>query len=105
MPIRWQIPSSIAPTIRRGYVLEVGDDHYPEVSRRLHQEGDCIVGVFVTVNGAPQDPYIYQSTGFADLDRACVAAVKKALFTPGTKQGVPTAMPARVAISWRLGKY
>jgi TonB family protein len=105
IPIAWQIPPITAPTLQRGYVLEVGDDHYPEIARKLHQEGDCIVGVFVTVNGAPQDPYIYQSTGFPALDLACVAAVKKAVFAPGIKQGVPTALPARVSISWRLGKY
>jgi len=105
VPIVWQLDQSVPPAIMRGYVLEVGDDYYPEAARQLHQEGDCIVGVFVYANGIGSYPYIYQSTGSAALDAACIKAVSKAAFTPALRNGVPTGAALRIPISWRLGKY
>jgi TonB family protein len=105
VPIVWKVDRNIPPAIMRGYVLEVGDDYYPEAAQKLHQEGDCIVGVFVNANGVGSDVYIYQSTGSAALDAACIKAVSKAAFTPAIRNGVPTGAALRVPISWRLGKY
>jgi TonB family protein len=53
----------------------------------------------------PSDHYIYKSTGFAELDEACIKAVMKAPFMPAIKDGVATGAPVRIPLTWRLGKY
>src|SRR5260370_36173177 len=105
VPIEWKLTDVNSPTIRRGYVLRVGDDYYPESARKLHEEGDCVVNVFVIENGTPTEATIYKSTGFEALDQACLSAALRAEYTPGSKHGVVTALPAYISMSWRLGKY
>ena len=48
------------------------------------------------------DTRLKQSTGFADLDRACLDAVAGGRMQPAMKEGRPVDETIRVAIGWRL---
>lgn len=43
------------PRIRDDYQLKIGVDDYPPLSRKLHQEGDCVVHVTVEKDGPPSN--------------------------------------------------
>jgi TonB family protein len=92
----------LTPQIREDYRLKVGLDDYPAVSRKLHQEGDCVVHVDVAKDGSPTTVTLTKPTGYEPLDQACLSAVSQAQFIPA-RQG-PTAIAAStdINISWRL---
>jgi protein TonB len=101
-PITWAIRGTKQPEIDPAYKLKVGDAYYPETSRALHEEGDCIVAIFVSEDGTLVNARLDASSGFPMLDQASLSAVKEAKFTPGIKNGTPAALPGYIVISWRL---
>jgi protein TonB len=92
----------LIPQIQEDYQLKVGSDDYPLESRRLHQEGDCAVRVYVEADGTPRNTVIGKSTGFDLLDQACLRAVSQAVFVPAKQNGVAMAASADINIRWRL---
>jgi TonB family protein len=101
-PITWRIKGVVGPTVKENDKLHVGPAYYPEVSRQLHQEGDCLVRIIVDADGRPGEATILQSTGFPALDEACLTAAKGAEYRPGMKDGVRSELDAHVFLSWRL---
>jgi TonB family protein len=69
---------SLVPQIQDNFRFDVGPKYYPEASRAMHQEGDCVVKVYVAENGTLGDMAVSKSTGFATLDQACISAVQNA---------------------------
>jgi TonB family protein len=101
-PIKWTIKGQIGPFVKENEKLHIGPDYYPEVSRRLHQEGDCLVNIMVDADGKPSEATILQSTGFPALDQACLIAAEGAEYTPGFFDGVRSKLNTHVFLSWRL---
>jgi TonB family protein len=93
---------SLVPQIQKDYELKVGLIDYPPESRRLGQEGDCSVHVYVEADGTPRNTAVRKSTGFALLDQACIAAVNQAVFVPAKENGVAVAAWTDINIRWRL---
>ena len=90
------------PRIRDDYQLKVGADDYPPLSRKLHQEGDCIVHVTVDQDGPPSTVTLTKSTGYDPLDQACITAVRQAQFIASRQDpGIVTAS-TDIGITWRL---
>lgn len=64
---------------------------YPRAARRQRQAGRALVKVYIDEAGMPRTVELEKSTGFALLDEAAQAAVRKARFKPYTENG--QAMP------------
>jgi protein TonB len=68
----------------------------------MHQEGDCVVKLYVTPDGALTDMAVSKSTGFATLDQACISAVQGARFKPAMRDDAAVGAWTKINISWRL---
>jgi protein TonB len=62
---------------------------YPRLSERAGERGRVMVRVFIDTGGLPQNVEVSASSGYARLDEAAVAAVRKARFKPYTENGRP----------------
>jgi protein TonB len=75
---------------------------YPAISRSLREEGTVIVQVLVGADGVAHQAQVKTSSGFDRLDRAAQTAAQSWRYIPGKRNGVPTAMPYDVPITFRL---
>ncbi len=74
----------------------------PRASRRLNESGRVIVRVLITEAGLPERLSVEHSSGFARLDEAALAAVRKARFRPYTENGQAQSGWALVPVSFEL---
>lgn len=75
---------------------------YPLDAAKLHQQGTVILNVLVGSDGLPQTIEIEKSSGFRALDIAARDAVRHWTFQAGTRNGITTALWARVPITFSL---
>ena len=75
---------------------------YPRASRRAGEAGTVVLRINIAASGAVTTAAVVVSSGFERLDAAAQKAVKQWRFTPGTVDGVPTAMPLQVPIRFEL---
>jgi len=75
---------------------------YPRDAARMHQHGTVTLSVLVGADGVPQTIQIEKSSGFRSLDEAARDAVRHWTFQPGTRNGVASALWARVPITFSL---
>jgi protein TonB len=94
--------TSIAPDPR--HPLKIGEDYYPDASKRAGEEGRCIVTVTVAADGRITNAAIQQSSGFPRLDEACLKGVKDQRMKPATEDGKPVETTAALPIVWKLTK-
>ena len=92
--IEW--PSSDADYLRNPKPI------YPELSKRLNEQGTVIYGVLIGADGRPVSARLVQSSGFDRLDKAAYEAVMQWRYVPGKRQGVPEAMTFNVPVKWAL---
>ena len=95
-PPKIELPSSDAD------YLQNPKPPYPTLSRRLHEEGTVLVSVVVGADGKAQKAEIKKSSGFDRLDQAAYKAVMGWRYSPGKKNGIPTAMPYDIPVLWTL---
>jgi TonB family protein len=93
------------PRLPEFFELQVGPKFYPATALQRKEHGICLVHLLVNTKGAVSETQLSKSTGFPDLDRACVDAVILAEFTPALAAN-QTAIDAwtDIAIYWRLPK-
>lgn len=75
---------------------------YPAEARQLGQQGRVMVRALVDTQGQVAYAEIKESSGHPLLDQAALATVRSWSFTPGTRNGVPEAMWARIPINYAL---
>lgn len=75
---------------------------YPELARRRGEQGRVLLRVRVGVNGVPLAVQVAQTSGYASLDRAAIAAVKQWRFSPALKDGLAVAGIALIPVQFRL---
>ncbi len=75
---------------------------YPEIARRLNQEGTVVLEVVVATNGTVRTAEIVTSSGVQALDKAARTAVLKASFTPAQRGQRPVEGSVRLPIEFRL---
>ena len=75
---------------------------YPRLSRRLNEQGQVMVRVFVAADGAPQQGEIKTSSGFDRLDQEALRTVMRWRFVPGQRFGTPEAMWFNVPVNFVL---
>jgi protein TonB len=82
--------------------LKIGEDYYPDASKRANEEGTCRVQIKVAVDGRIVEASIQQSSGFPRLDEACLKGVKDQRVLPATEDGKPVETVTIVPIKWQL---
>jgi protein TonB len=82
--------------------LKIGEDYYPDASKRANEEGRCIVQMTVAVDGRIINESIQTSSGFPRLDEACLKGVHGQRMMPATEDGKPVEKTASVPIVWKL---
>ena len=65
---------------------------YPPMSKRLNEQGNVVVRIYIDTDGLPQKAELQKSSGFDRLDQAALAVVMKWRYVSGKRNGVPEAM-------------
>jgi protein TonB len=82
--------------------FNIGEDYYPDASKRANEEGACTLRMQVAADGKINEATIETSSGFPRLDDACLKAVKGKRMLPATEDGKPVASTALQRIVWKL---
>lgn len=75
---------------------------YPRLARVHDQEGRVVLGVRVLPSGAVDTVRVERSSGFALLDEAALAAVRRWRFAPALRSGSPVPASLRVPVRFVL---
>src|SRR5271155_2360569 len=81
--------------------LHIGEDYYPDASKRAGEEGRCVVQVTVSADGRITNETIQQTSGFPRLDEACLKGVHGQHMNPATEDGKPIDTTASLPIQWK----
>jgi protein TonB len=90
------------PAMDPKHPFNIGEDYYPDASKRANEEGSCRVRVTVATDGRILDQQVVASSGFPRLDDACLKAVKGKRALPGTEDGKPIQTQFDFLITWKL---
>ena len=82
--------------------LKIGEDYYPDASKRANEEGRCIVLMTVSADGKITNESIQTSSGFPRLDEACLKGVHGQRMMPATEEGKPVEKTVSIPIVWKL---
>jgi TonB family protein len=82
--------------------LHIGEEFYPFQSRRLQEEGTCVVRLQVDAQGHIRAAQLVSSTGYERLNKACLAAFVDVSLLPATLDGKPVAAWTLERITWKL---
>jgi protein TonB len=82
--------------------LKIGEDYYPDASKRANEEGRCIVQMTVGADGSIKNESIQTSSGFPRLDEACLKGVHGQRMKPATEDGKPVEKTVSIPIVWKL---
>ena len=75
---------------------------YPRMSRRLNEQGQVVIRVFVAADGSAQQGEIKTSSGYDRLDQEALRTVLRWRFVPGQRFGTPEAMWFNVPVNFVL---
>ena len=75
---------------------------YPRVSRRLNEQGQVVIRVFVATDGSPQQGEVKTSSGYDRLDQEALRTVLRWRFVPGQRLGTLEAMWFNVPVNFVL---
>jgi protein TonB len=95
-PPRVELPSSNADYLQNPRPV------YPPLSKRMGEQGQVVYSVLIGTDGLPVSARLVRSSGFDRLDDASLSAVMRWRYTPGKRNGVPTALSFNVPINWVL---
>jgi len=82
--------------------LKIGEEYYPDASKRANEEGRCIVLMTVSTDGKITNESIQTSSGFPRLDEACLKGVHGQRMIPATEEGKPVEKTVSIPIVWKL---
>ncbi|MCC6870163.1 MAG: energy transducer TonB [Burkholderiales bacterium] len=95
-------PAPITPPNFNAAYLRNRPPAYPPASRRAAEEGRVVLRVLVGTNGDPETIEVGESSGFARLDEAAIAAVRTWKFTPAQQAERVVAAWVRVPLAFTL---
>ena len=90
------------PRVDPKHPLKIGEEYYPDASKRANEEGRCVVAMTVAIDGHVSSEVIQGSSGFPRLDEACLKAVHGQRMLPATEEGKPVEKTVSIPISWKL---
>jgi protein TonB len=76
---------------------------YPDTALANGEQGDVLVGVYVSSSGHIKKFRVAQSSGFDDLDDAAVESVLGWRFVPATHDGNPVSEWTTVKVVFQMG--
>jgi protein TonB len=82
--------------------FHIGEEYYPDASKRANEEGRCILLLKVAASGQILDASVQTSSGFPRLDEACLKGVKGQKMGPAMEDGKPVEGTFPFAITWKL---
>ena len=94
--------TSGVPQIRQFFGLNTNLADYPAAAREIHQYKDCRIRLWVTPEAKVEKLEVTQSTGIAELDRACLSALEGAPFIAATRDGAAIGALAEITMRWTL---
>jgi protein TonB len=98
-PVQRQIS---APKYDSKHPFKIGDENYPDASRRANEEGSCVLMMRVSATGQILDATVQTSSGFPRLDDACLKGVKGQRMTPAMEDGKGVEGTFPFKITWKL---
>lgn len=75
---------------------------FPPMSKRLGEQGNVKVRIFIGADGLPKKAELQQTSGYERLDQAALAAVMQWRFVPGKRGGVAEDMWMGTTIAYVL---
>jgi len=78
---------------------------YPSSCKRQGHEGTTVLEVTILSKGKCGNINIIQSAGCESLDKAACKALKKAIFIPARRLGVPFTTTKKIAFNFKLEDY
>jgi protein TonB len=75
---------------------------YPKAALMNEETGTVSMGFLVGADGKVTDSKVEKSSGSKSLDKAALSALALCKFKPGTKDGKPDALWAKVDFVWKL---
>jgi protein TonB len=93
---------STHPMMDPKHPFNIGEDYYPDASKRAGEEGSCRMRLTVSPDGRVTDQQIVTGTGFPRLDDACIKAVKGKRAIPATEDGKPVTSTYDFLLTWKL---
>jgi protein TonB len=94
------VMTNVGPDPR--HPLKIGEDYYPDASKRANEEGRCVVSMTVAADGSIKNESIQTSSGFPRLDEACLKGVHGQRMKPATEDGKPVEKTVSIPIVWKL---
>src|SRR6266404_5930999 len=83
-PVQHTISS---PKMDPKHPFHIGEEYYPDASKRANEEGSCILLMKVAASGQILDATVQTSSGFPRLDDACLKGVKGQKMMPAMEDG------------------
>ena len=75
---------------------------YPKAALMNEETGTVSMGFLVAVDGKVVESKVEKSSGSKSLDKAALSALSLCKFKPGTKDGKPEQLWAKVDFVWKL---
>jgi periplasmic protein TonB len=91
-----------SPRMDPKHPFKIGEEYYPDASKRANEEGSCILLMKVAASGQILDATVQTSSGFPRLDDACLKGVKGQKMTPAMEDGKPVEGTFPFKITWKL---
>ena len=91
-----------APKYDTKHPFKIGEEYYPDASKRAGEEGSCILQMRVSSTGQILDATVQTSSGFPRLDDACLKGVKGQRMTPAMEDGKGIEGTFPFKITWHL---
>jgi len=96
------VPGRVAIHEDPAHRIRIPYELYPLESKRLGEEGSCLVRLTVGIDGNVKQEELSVSSGSPRLDRACLDAYRSAHFIPATENGTPVIDTVEMPANWRL---
>jgi len=91
----------VAPSFNAAY-LRNPKPPYPDMSRRLQEEGRVLLRVLISAEGKAKQVELKQSSGYKRLDDSALTTVRRWRFVPAKRGGQPVEMWYDVPVSFSL---
>jgi protein TonB len=91
-----------APKYDAKHPFKIGEEYYPDASKRAGEEGSCVLLMKVSATGQILDATVQTSTGFPRLDEACLKGVKGQRMNPAMEDGKGVEGTFPFKITWKL---
>jgi len=98
-PVQHTISS---PKMDPKHPFHIGEEYYPDASKRANEEGSCILLMKVAASGQILDATVQTSSGFPRLDDACLKGVKGQKMMPAMEDGRAVEGTFPFKITWKL---